>query len=132
MMAVPVLVAADRIDEARFGAERALVIARERGAMPGLTIGLCLKGYVAWAFGDLVAAEADLESGRRDLRFAGIAPTALLYTTMLVEIRTERDELDAAEALLQASACPRGNSRGCVVRDDGVLAWPSALRARRA
>ncbi|HEX5608656.1 MAG TPA: AAA family ATPase [Solirubrobacterales bacterium] len=108
MLTVPILVAADRMDEARLGAERALAIARERGALPGITVGLCLNGYVAWGFGDLLAAEADLNQAVEVSRLAGVAPTTLLYTTMLVEIRTERDELDAAEALLQSIGMATG------------------------
>ncbi|HEX5608655.1 MAG TPA: AAA family ATPase [Solirubrobacterales bacterium] len=100
MMAIPALVAADRMDEARLGAEQALAVARERGATTSLVTGLCLKGHVAWAYGDLLAAEADLNQAAEISQLAGVALASLLYTTMLVEVQTERDELDAAEALL--------------------------------
>jgi DNA-binding NarL/FixJ family response regulator len=77
-------------------------IARERGATPELVRAHFLKGFVAWGYGDLVTAEADMRQGIDLARMAGIMPLVFMYTGALVEVMIERDELEAAEAELQA------------------------------
>ena len=58
--AVLALILADELDAAERAAARALTIARERGATPELVAAWWMSGGVAWARGDLVAAEADI------------------------------------------------------------------------
>jgi DNA-binding CsgD family transcriptional regulator len=107
-VAVMALVAADEVDAARHGAERALAIAHERGATPDISRGWFLRGFVAWGEGDLIAAEADVRQAIDLARLAGIVPAVLMYTGPLMEILIERDELGAAEAELQATGMARG------------------------
>jgi DNA-binding NarL/FixJ family response regulator len=107
-IAVMSLVAADEMEAARHGAERALAIANERGATPELVRARFLKGFVAWGYGDLVTAEADMRQGIDLARMAGIVPLVFMYTGALVEVLIERDELEAAEAELQAIGMAEG------------------------
>jgi DNA-binding CsgD family transcriptional regulator/tetratricopeptide (TPR) repeat protein len=102
-IAVMSLVTVDEVDAARYAAERALAIAREHGATPELARAQFLKGFVAWGAGDLVSAEADLHQAIDLARLAGIFPLVLMYTAPLMEVLIERDELEAAEAALQAT-----------------------------
>lgn len=101
-IAVMALVAVDEVETARRAAERALVIARKRGATPEIVRARLLIGFCAWGSGDLVAAEADLRQGIDLARLAGIAPLVLMGVGPLLEVLIERDELSAAEAELQA------------------------------
>jgi DNA-binding CsgD family transcriptional regulator len=103
MVAVMTLVIADELDAAQHGAERALAVASERGATLQLTAAWFLHGLVAYGRGDLAAAEADVRQAIELARLAGILPAVFLYTGPLMEILIERDELDAAEAALQAT-----------------------------
>jgi DNA-binding CsgD family transcriptional regulator/tetratricopeptide (TPR) repeat protein len=107
-VAVMALVATDSVDDARRAAERAEVIAKERGATPDLARAFFLRGFVAWGAGDLVTAEADMRQGIDLARLAGILPLVVLYTSMLIEVLVERDELDVAEAELQAIGMAEG------------------------
>jgi DNA-binding NarL/FixJ family response regulator len=101
-IAVMVLVTADEMEAARHGAERAMAIAKELGATPELVRARYLNGFVAWGYGDLVTAEADLRQAIDLARLAGIMPLVLAYTGPLVEVLIERDELEAAETALAA------------------------------
>jgi DNA-binding NarL/FixJ family response regulator len=101
-IAVMTLVAADEMKAAEHAAERAMAIAQERGATPELVRARFLKGFVAWGYGDLVTAEADMRQGIDLARMAGIVPLVFMYTGALVEVLVERDELEAAEAELGA------------------------------
>jgi DNA-binding CsgD family transcriptional regulator len=107
-IAVMSLVAADEMEVAQHGAERALVIAKERGATPELVRARFLNGFVAWGYGDLVTAEADMRQGIDLARMAGIIPLVFMYAGALVEVLIERDELEAAEAELQAVGMAEG------------------------
>lgn len=107
-IAVMTLVTADEMEAARHGAERALAIARERGATTELVRGHFLKGFVAWGYGDLPAAEADLRQAIDLARLAGIIPLVLMYTGALLEVLIERDELEAAEKELEALGMAEG------------------------
>jgi DNA-binding NarL/FixJ family response regulator len=102
-IAVMSLVTVDEVDAARYAAERAMAIARERGATPELARAQFLKGFVAWGAGDLISAEADMRQAVDLARLAGIFPLVLMYTAPLMEVLIERDELDAAEEALQAT-----------------------------
>jgi DNA-binding NarL/FixJ family response regulator len=100
-IAVMTLVTADEMEAARHGAERAMAIAQQRGATPELVRARFLKGFVAWGYGDLVTAEADMRQAIDLARMAGIMPLVFMYTGALVEVLVERDELEAAAAELE-------------------------------
>jgi DNA-binding NarL/FixJ family response regulator len=105
---VMVLVGADEIEVAQHGAERALEIARERGATGELVRARFLTGFVAWGSGDLVTAEADMRQAVDLAQLAGIMPLVLTYTGPLIEVLIERDELEAAEAGLRTIGMAEG------------------------
>ncbi len=107
-VAVMTLVAADDVDTAQRAAQRALVIARERGATPELVRARYLNGFVAWGRGDFATAEADVRQAIELARLSGILPLVLMYTPPLVEILIERDDLEAAEAELQSTGMATG------------------------
>lgn len=107
-IAVMALVAVDEMEVAQRGAERALAVARERGATPELAQAHFLNGFVAWGYGDLVTAQADMRQAIDLARLAGIPPLVLMYTGPLMEVLIERDELDAAEAELEAVGMVEG------------------------
>jgi len=107
-MAVMALSVADEVDAAQVAVRRALEIAQERNGTPDLLRAWFLSGFVAWGYGDLVRAEADLRQAFELARMAGIAPMVLLFTGPLAEIMIERDELEAAEAELEAIGVNRG------------------------
>ncbi len=102
VLAVMTLVGTDEIESARFGAERALAIAKESGGTPELTRARYLSGFVAWGEGNLIKAEADMRQAVDLARLAGLVPLTIVYTGPLVEVLIERDELDEAEAQLRA------------------------------
>jgi len=108
VVAALALVIADEVDEGRRAAERALEIAWERGATPDLIRAWFLKAFVAWGYGDLVTAEADLRQAIDLARLAGIVPLVLLFIPALIEILVERDELETAEAELAAIGMAAG------------------------
>jgi DNA-binding CsgD family transcriptional regulator len=108
VVAVLALVIADEVDAGARAAARALEIARERNGTPDLIRAWFLKAFVAWGYGDLVTAEADLRQAIDLARLAGIIPLVLLFTPALIEILIERDELDAAEAELEALGMAAG------------------------
>ncbi len=99
---VMVLVAADELELAQRAVERGLTIARERGATPELVRAWFLSGLVAWGYGDLITAEADMRQAIDLARLAGIVPLVLTYTGSFVEILIERDQLQEAEAAFRA------------------------------
>ncbi len=97
------LILADELGAARRSAEQALAYARKRSATPELVAAWWMSSGVAWAYGDLAAAEADarqaLEVARLGkLRFAEVPLQAVLAGLLVV-----RGELDAAEAEIEAS-----------------------------
>lgn len=108
-LAVMVLVPTDEVDAARRGAERALAVAQARGATPELAQAHFLNGFVAWGFGDLITAEADMRQAIGLARLAGIIPLGLTFVGPLVEVLVERDELDEAEAQLRAFGIAKGD-----------------------
>ncbi|HET9152490.1 MAG TPA: AAA family ATPase [Solirubrobacterales bacterium] len=107
-IAVMTLVTADEMEAARHGAERALAIARERGSTTELARGLFLEGLIAWGYGDLPSAEADLRQAIDLARLAGIVPLVLMYTGALLEVLIERDELEVAQKELEALGMAEG------------------------
>jgi len=108
-LTVMALVAADEIDVARHGAQRALAIAEEGDAnAPQLVRGWFLRGFVAWGAGELAEAEADLRQAVSLARMAGIVPLVMMHTPILAHILIERDEMEAAEAELQSIGMATG------------------------
>ncbi len=103
-----VLIFTERLDDAQRGAEQALAVAREQGATPMLAGALWLRGFVAFVRGDLPAAEVDVRQSVDLAREAGIQPALLLFTGLLVEILIRRDQLDLAEAELDATGFGAG------------------------
>jgi DNA-binding CsgD family transcriptional regulator len=96
------LIMAGELDAAKRAADQALTYARRRHAAPELFAAMWMQGGVAWAYGDLAAAEADnrqaLEIARLGrLRFAEPALRAGLASLLI-----QRGELDAAEAELES------------------------------
>lgn len=98
----------DELDAARNAIERALAIAQERDATPELIRSWFCSGFLAWASGDFPAAEADMRQAIDLARMAGILPMALVYSSYLIEILIERDEMEEAEALFQATGLATG------------------------
>ncbi len=105
---VLILQAADEVDAAGWAAERALEIARQRGAIPELARAWLLSGLGAWTRGDLVAAEGDVRQAIELTRLGEIAPLGLICSGSLAEILIERDELGAAEAILEKAGTASG------------------------
>lgn len=101
-VAVLVLVLADEVEFAQRSAERALVIAQERGATPELMRARLLHGFVAWGRGDLITAEADMRQAIDLALLAGMMPFLLMATAPFVMVLIERDQLDLADAQLRA------------------------------
>jgi DNA-binding CsgD family transcriptional regulator/tetratricopeptide (TPR) repeat protein len=108
VLCVLTLVISDEIDAARHAAKRALALAREEGGTPSLVRAWFLSAFVAWGSGDLISAEADMRQAIELARLAGIVPLVLLFTPGLIQILIERDELEAAEAELQATGMATG------------------------
>jgi DNA-binding CsgD family transcriptional regulator len=98
--AVLILAIAGELEGAGKAAERALEIARERDAAPDISRALFLRGFVAWSYGDLVAAESDVRQAVELARLAELLPMQLMFAGPLAEVLIERDELDAAEAVM--------------------------------
>ena len=98
----------DELDAARKAVERAREIAQERNATPELIRSWFCAGFLAWTSGDLPTAEADFRQAVDLSRLAGILPLALVYSSYLMEILIERDELEEAGALLRAAGVASG------------------------
>lgn len=101
-LAAMTLVTVDDVDAVQHAAARALAIARERDDTPAVARGLFLRGFAAWAGGELVAAEADMRQALDLARLAGIGPFVPTFAGAFVEVLIERDELKAADEELQA------------------------------
>jgi len=97
------LLAADELDAAQHAVEQALGYARQRNATPELIAALWMKSGVAWARGDLSAAEADTRQAIQVARLGGLQFAEPPIQAMLTGLLVQRGELDAAEAELEAS-----------------------------
>lgn len=102
------LLVADEFETAQRGARQALSFALERGATAEISLARSLNGLVSWLGGDLSAAEADLRQGLGLARLAGLPPVILMFAPILVDLLVQRDEMQAAEAELQALGAPPG------------------------
>ncbi len=97
------LILADELDAAQRSAARALTIARERGATPEIVAAWWMNGGVAWARGDLVAAEADIRQALDVARLGKLRLAELPLQAVLVGVLVSRGELDGADAEIEAS-----------------------------
>jgi DNA-binding CsgD family transcriptional regulator len=97
------LILADELDAAQRSAARALEIARERGATPEIVAAWWMSGGVAWARGDLVAAEADVRQALGVARLGKLRLAEPPLQAVLAGVLVSRGELDAAEAEIEAS-----------------------------
>jgi DNA-binding CsgD family transcriptional regulator len=107
-LALTTLVIADELDAAREAAVRSRAIAEERHATPEMIQSFFCTGFVAWAAGDFIAAEADMRQSVDLARMAGILPIVLMSSGPLVEILIERDALEEAEAILEGAGLLSG------------------------
>ncbi len=106
--AILALIGADALDDAQRGAEWALAIARKRGGTPDLAGAWWLCGTVAWARGELVVAEADVRQALDTAHLAGLMVALPFLSGLLTIVLTERGELRAAEAELEATGMATG------------------------
>jgi DNA-binding CsgD family transcriptional regulator/ABC-type Fe3+ transport system substrate-binding protein len=97
------LILADELDAAERSAARARAIARERGATPEIVAAWWMSGGVAWARGDLVAAEADIRQALDVARLGKLRLAELPLRAVLAGVLVSRGELDAAAAEIDAS-----------------------------
>jgi DNA-binding CsgD family transcriptional regulator/tetratricopeptide (TPR) repeat protein len=125
MMAVLTLIAADEVEAAREAVDRALEIARDRDAAPDLCRAWQLSGFVGWAAGDLVAAEADLQQAMELARMAGMIPLLLACAGPFAQVMFERDEHEAVDAVLQTTGTAAGP-----VPESGLLSLLFMVRAQ--
>jgi DNA-binding CsgD family transcriptional regulator len=100
---VLVLILADELDAAQRSAARALAIARERGATPEIAAAWWMSSGVAWARGDLVAAEADIRQALGVVHLGKLRLGELPLRAVLAAVLVARGDLDAAEAELEAT-----------------------------
>jgi DNA-binding NarL/FixJ family response regulator len=94
------LVLADELEAARRGAEQALAHARRRGATPELVSAWWHNSFVAWAYGDLAAAEADIRQSLAAARLGQMRFALPPLVAVLAGLLLARGERDAAEAEL--------------------------------
>jgi DNA-binding CsgD family transcriptional regulator len=106
--AILILYAADELDSARWAADRALEIARRRDAAPALAQALFLRAFAAWGSGDVVGAEDEMRQALEITRVAEIVPLRMMFSGPFAEVMIERDELEAAEAILQETGTATG------------------------
>jgi DNA-binding CsgD family transcriptional regulator len=96
------LIYADRLDEAQRAAEQALLFAQRRSAVPELIAALWMTGGLAWARGDLAAAEADARQALDIARLGRLSIAEVVVRALLAGVLVTRGELDAADAELEA------------------------------
>jgi DNA-binding CsgD family transcriptional regulator len=97
---VTALVMCDRDGEAAAIVEEGLAIARRMGIPVFTGITLFLRSWIAFRTGELDDAEADAREAIEILSINGIHSITAGPIAILVEVLRERDQLDAAEALL--------------------------------
>ncbi len=96
------LVFADELGPARRGAEQALAHARRRSATPELVSAWWHSSFVAWAYGDLAAAEADIRQSLAAARLVRMRFAEPPLVAVLASLLLARGERAAAEAELVA------------------------------
>jgi DNA-binding NarL/FixJ family response regulator len=121
------LIQADELDEAQSAAARALAYARQRGATPELVAALWMNGGVAWARGELAAAEADVRQALEIARLGGLSIAEPVVRALLAGVLVVRGELDAADAEIEAAGV---GGVPASARTVPVFAFSIALAAR--
>jgi len=101
--AVLSLIVADELDAARRGMDQALAHARRRSATPELIAAWWMSGLVAWGYGDLAEAEADVRQALDVARLGGLRFSLRPLQAVLAALLVQRGEEDAAEAELEAA-----------------------------
>lgn len=101
--AVLALILADELDAAQRAVEQALALARQRSATPELVAAWWMNGGVAWARGDLAAAEAEVRQALEVARLGKLRFAELPLQAVLTSLLVARGELDGAEAEIEAS-----------------------------
>jgi DNA-binding CsgD family transcriptional regulator len=96
------LLLADELDMARRSAEQALAHAQRRSATPELVAAWWMNSGVAWAYGDLAAAEADARQALEIARLGRLRFAELPMQAVLACLLVARGDLDAAEAEIEA------------------------------
>ena len=96
------LVFADELEAARRGAGQALGHARRRSATPELVSAWWHNSFVAWAYGDLAAAEADIRQSLAAARLGRMRFAEPPLVAVLASLLLARGERAAAEAELVA------------------------------
>ncbi len=96
------LVFADELEAARRGAGQALAHARRRSATPELVSAWWHNSFVAWAYGDLAAAEADIRQSLAAARLGRMRFAEPPLVAVLAGLLLARGEQGAAEAELVA------------------------------
>jgi DNA-binding NarL/FixJ family response regulator len=94
------LVFADELEAARRGAGQALAHARRRSATPELVSAWWHNSFVAWAYGDLAAAEADIRQSLAATRLGRMRFAEAPLVAVLAGLLLARGEQAAAEAEL--------------------------------
>ncbi|MDR9373130.1 LuxR family transcriptional regulator, partial [Conexibacter sp. JD483] len=102
------LLLADEVPLAERAVARALAIARERGATPELAASWWMSSGVAWARGDLPAADADIRQALAVARLGRLRYAELPLRATLTSLLVARGELAAAETELDASGIGTG------------------------
>jgi DNA-binding CsgD family transcriptional regulator len=97
------LVLSDELDAARRYREHVLAHARRRNATPELVAAWWLSGFVAWASGDLPAAEADVRQALEVARLGRLPFAVTPMRTVLASLLLARGERDAAQAEIEAT-----------------------------
>jgi len=101
--AVLALILADELDAAGRAMEQALEHAQRRNATPELVAAWWMRGLVAWARGDLAAAEADVRQALGVARLGTLRFAEVPLRAVLASLLVARGELDAAEAEIAAA-----------------------------
>jgi ATP/maltotriose-dependent transcriptional regulator MalT len=96
------LVLADELEVVRRGADQALAYARRRSATPELVSAWWHSSFVAWAYGDLAAAEADIRQSLAAARLGRMRFAEPPLGAVLASLLLARGERDAAEEELVA------------------------------
>ncbi|ADB48989.1 helix-turn-helix transcriptional regulator [Conexibacter woesei] len=102
------LLLADEVRLADRAVKRALAMARQRGATPELVASWWMSSGVAWARGDLPAADADMRQALEVARLGKLRYALLPLRATLTSLLVARGELAAAEAEVEASGMSGG------------------------
>ncbi|HST38175.1 MAG TPA: AAA family ATPase, partial [Conexibacter sp.] len=102
------LLLADEVRLADRAVGRALAMARQRGSTPELVASWWMSSGVAWARGDLPAAEADVRQALEVARLGRLRYAELPLRATLTTLLVTRGELAAAETEIESSGMSDG------------------------